>query len=393
MKASTQRSGDGPSTRTRSHPPASGQRSVFAPPYYPSWVDRFTAFVDRLPGPPWAFYLGLGLTLLVVSVAAQWTAGTYSFEVVSRSHLIGAFLTPYALGMMHYLDRVAVTAIKSFRPALRGGEAVFQRLAYIFTTLPPRLAFSAGLLITLGGLALALGAAYFLPVSSSLSPVEGGRDALSTLNRGFVALFAVGPSPAAYGVTAALLVLNWWTGGALVLHTVRRLFLVARIYRRHTNVDLFRQAPLYALSRLTALTTIGSVLVVYGIATVPSYMATPFGGVTVALIVILAFASFTLPLVGIHRALAGEKDRLLEDISDRLRSAGDELHLRIDRKAYKGMDDLHKAMAGLEIERNMIGAMPTWPWQPDTLRTLLIALLLPVAVWVVQALLQRVLGS
>ena len=378
---------------SRKGQPANGQRSMFTPPYYPSWVDRLTAFVDRLPGPPWGYYFGLGMILLLVIVAAQWTAGTNPFEVISRSHLIGALLTPYALGLMHYLDRVAVAAIKSFRPALRGGEAVFQRLAYIFTALPPRLALSGGLLIMLAGLALALGAAYFLPISASLSPIEGGRGPLSVLNRGFVALFAVGPSPAAYGVTAALLVLNWWTGGTLVLHTVRRLFLVARIYRRHTNVDLFRQAPLYALSRLTALTTIGSVLVVYGIATVPSYMATPFGGVTVALIVVLSFASFALPLLGIHRALAGEKDRLLEDISDRLRSAGDELHRRIDRKAYKGMDEIHRALAGLEIERNMIGAMPTWPWQPDTLRTLLIALLLPVAVWVAQVLLQRVLGS
>jgi hypothetical protein len=188
-----------------------------------------------------------------------------------------------------------------------------------------------------------------------------------------------------------VLALNWWTGGTLVLHTIRRLILVARIYKRHTNVDLFRQGPLYALSRLTAQTTIGAVFVVYSIATVPTYMATRVGYVTVAMIVVLAFASFALPLVGIHRVLASEKDRLLEGISDRLRSTGAELHRRIDQNLYRGMDELNKAMAGLEIERNMIAAMPTWPWQPDTLRTLLIALLLPVVVWVTQVLLQRVL--
>jgi hypothetical protein len=392
MKARTRGSSRRLPMRARKGQPASGQRSSFTLPYYPSWVDRFTAFVDRLPGPPWAFYLGLAVVIFLASAGVQWAEGTHPFVVIGRDDILGAVLTPYALGLMHYLDRSAVAAIRSFRPALRGGETTYQRLAYIFTTLPARLALTGTLLTSLAGLALVLAASYALSRAVSSAPF-GAESLLTVLNRGYVALFGIGPSPGSYAVTTAVLLLNWWTGGTLILHTVRRLFLVARIYRRHTNVDLFRQAPLYALSRLTALTTIGSVLVVYGIATVPSYMATPFGGVTVAMIVVLSFASFALPLLGIHRALAGEKDRLLEDISDRLRSAGDELHHRIDRKAYKRMDEINKALAGLEIERNMISAIPTWPWQPDTLRTLLIALLLPVAVWVVQALLQRVLGS
>ena len=106
-----------------------------------------------------------------------------------------------------------------------------------------------------------------------------------------------------------------------------------------------------------------------------------------------ALASFALPMVGVHHVLAGEKERLLEGIADRLHSAGDELHRRIDAGKYKGMDELNKALAGLEIERNMIVAMPTWPWHPETLRTLLAALLLPLVVWLTQILLQRVLGG
>src|SRR4030067_834303 len=126
MKARTRSSSRRPPMHARKNQPASGPRSVFTPPYFPSWVDRLTAFVDRLPGPPWGYYFGLGMILLLVIVAAQWTAGTNPFEVISRSHLIGALLTPYALGLMHYLDRVAVAAIQSFRPALRGGGAGVQ---------------------------------------------------------------------------------------------------------------------------------------------------------------------------------------------------------------------------------------------------------------------------
>jgi hypothetical protein len=370
--------------------PASGPHSIFTPPYYPSWVDRLTAFVDRLPGPPWAFYLGLAVVIFLASAGVQWADGTHPFAVIGRDDILGAVLTPYALGLMHYLDRSAVAAIRSFRPALRGGEATYQRLAYIFTTLPARLALTGTLLISLAGLALVLAASYALTRAVSSAPF-GAESLLTVLNRGYMALFDIGPSPGSLAVTTAVLLLNWWTGGTLILHTVRRLLLVGRIYRRHTEVDLFRQGPLYALSRLTAQTTVGSVVVVYGIATVPSYMATPYGGVTVAWIVVLAFASFALPLVGIHSALAAEKERLQEGISDLLRSTGAELHLRINRKAYQGMDEIHKALASLEIERNMIGAMPTWPWQPETFRWVLAAMILPIAIWVIQLLLQRAL--
>ena len=55
------------------------------------------------------------------------------------------------------------------------------------------------------------------------------------------------------------------------------------------------------------------------------------------------------------------------------------------------MDERHKALAGLEIERNMIAAMPTWPWQPETFRWVLAAMILPGLIWVIHRLLQRAL--
>ncbi len=377
-------------TKSPSVPPRTKRAPVFAPPYYPSWVDRLTERIERLPGPPWAFYLVLGLLTYGAITMVQWSAGTYPIGTFSRVHAFGAFITPYALGLMHYLDQSASASMKSFRPALRSDD-MYSRLAYVLTTLPPRPTLLSGFVGVIAGLALVLFAILLLPFPS---PGMTMADALpSHVLRGFVALFEIGPTPASYAVTFGLLVLNWFVGGTLVLHTVRRLSLVARLYRRHTNVDIFRQAPLYALSRLTAQTTIGAVLVVYGIASVPTYVSQIPGRVMVAFIALLAAASFALPLVGVHRVLAGERDRLLEGISDRLRSAGAELHQRIDREHYQGMDELNKALAGLEIERNMIATMPTWPWQPETFRWVLAAMILPVVIWVIQILLQRALTS
>jgi hypothetical protein len=290
--------------------------------------------------------------------------------------------------MIYYLDRSAGSAMKSFRPALRGDDSLYQRLTYILTTLPFTMALIASFGVLIAGLILAGGSAYLQP-----SAAAAGSAPLMRLDSGFRTLFGVGPTLASYTVTIGILVLNWCVGGTLVLHSVRRLTLVPRIYRRHTNVDLFKQGPLYALSRLTAQTTIGALVIVYGLASVRTYISQPLGGGTIVVFAILALAAFILPLVGVHRVLAGEKERLLEGIADRLHDAGEELHRRIETGRYRGMDELNKALAGLEIQRNMIAAMPTWPWHPETLRTLLIALLLPLAVWVTQELLQRLIGS
>ena len=375
-----------PKRQRSSHPgPAT---PAFVPPYAASWVDRSTAWIDRLSGPAWAYYLVWGVVMYLLISAVQWSAGTYPLGTFSRVHAVGAFLAPYAIGLIHYLDRSARTAMKSFRPALRGDDSLAQRLTYLLTTLPARPALAVGLIVMVGGVAIAGGAAYLLqPAGASAGNVW------EALGQGFLALFEVGPTPASCAVTLGVLVLNWWVGGTLALHTVRRLSLVARIYKRHTTVDVLKQTPLYALSQLTSQTTIGAVLVVYGIASVPVYVSQPLGALTIAGIILLAVASFALPLVGVHRGLVGEKERLLEAIADRLHTAGDELHRRIDAGQYKGMDELNKALAGLEIERNMIVAMPTWPWHPETLRTLLAALLLPLVVWLTQILLERVLGG
>lgn len=42
---------------------------AFTPPYPPSWIDRFTGWVARLPGPDWLFYLGLWLVLFILHTA------------------------------------------------------------------------------------------------------------------------------------------------------------------------------------------------------------------------------------------------------------------------------------------------------------------------------------
>jgi len=41
-------------------------------PYQPSWLNRLAAWITRLPGPHWVYYLVLGLVLFLIQVVALW---------------------------------------------------------------------------------------------------------------------------------------------------------------------------------------------------------------------------------------------------------------------------------------------------------------------------------
>jgi hypothetical protein len=106
----------------------------------------------------------------------------------------------------------------------------------------------------------------------------------------------------------------------------------------------------------------------------------------------IAAATFLLPLAGIHRLLVAEKTRRLADQARRMQAALDDLHARMDRRDLRRMDDLYKAIASLDLERATLSKIPTWPWEPGSMRAVAAALLLPVAIWLIQTILTRWLG-
>ncbi len=104
---------------------------------------------------------------------------------------------------------------------------------------------------------------------------------------------------------------------------------------------------------------------------------------------VVAVAAFVWPLWGIHNRMAGEKGRLQTEANTRLEGAIAELHRRIDAVQLSGMGDLNRAMSSLVIERDAIAKIPVWPWTPGTLRGFLSALLIPLALFVIQRVLDR----
>lgn len=86
-------------------------------PYPPSWVDRLHAWVRRLPLPAWLFYTLVTLLLIFAFTWVEWQAGQYPVGTLDPFHVLIIGAGPYALALVHYLDRYAHLSLTRFRPA------------------------------------------------------------------------------------------------------------------------------------------------------------------------------------------------------------------------------------------------------------------------------------
>ena len=89
--------------------------------YAPSWVDRFTAWVDGMPGPNWSYYSGTGLFLFLLQTAVVWAVGANPVGTFLPSHAFIAGMWPFFLALMRYVDDRAAGALNDPATCAYGG--------------------------------------------------------------------------------------------------------------------------------------------------------------------------------------------------------------------------------------------------------------------------------
>jgi hypothetical protein len=315
-------------------------------------------------------YLGAALLLLLFQAAAAWAEGAYPVGTLPLIALFYAGAAPFFLALLHGLDNIAVQALVTLRPALTMSDEEYGALCYRFATLPARETVFVNLVILIASTLVDL---------REGSPISGGP---------------LADFPIAATIQYLIYKLTWWVFSALLYHTVRQLRLIDQVYTKSTCINLFRASPLYAFSRLSALTAVGLIVPPYiFFSLTPGAFSDPIALAIGVLFLALAVAIFVWPVLGLHRLMVEEKQRLMDEPSVRLEAAISELHRQIDSGSPEGIDDLQKVIASLENERSILYDIPTWPWRPETLRLLITALLLPLVMWVTQLVLRRVLGT
>jgi len=337
----------------------------FVPPYPPSWFDRLKGLIERLPIPWWLFYLIVGAVSILVFTSVQARAGAYD-DGFFAWHLFLAIQPVFLLAAVHYLSREPSRALAEFQPAMAEPERL-PEVHYRLTVLPARMT----LIVTLAWLLVMV--LYFLQ-----GPAGAGSLQIPPSAFPFWSVFSL------------LFTLSYAPFTAFAIHQVREL---RRLFAQPLVIDLYHPEPMYAFSPLAARLAFVLALVTYGWGmSDPTTFSNLLSLATSIAMVALALAVFAFPLWGAHLRLAAEKKRALAGNGARLKSTTAELHRRLDQAKITGMDDLHKALASLDLERAHLSRVPTWPWQPETLRGLVAALALPIVIWLIQYGLQRLLG-
>lgn len=341
--------------------------------YPPSWIDRLLRRIERLPVSVPLALVGLWVASVIVVLMVCWREGIVPrWQVDVRIVLVNGW-APYSLGFIYYLEKTAAEALASFRPALEMDDAAFTHLRHEFTVMPMRGVLASN---AIGALA-----AY---VSLLLFP-QTAEPFMDT--------------PLAAWVNMLLSLVGMAIVFTAIYLSVRQLRLIRHTYAQASKLDLFHANQLYAFSALTLRMGVGWLIIIYsGMILYPALVQNAPWVAGAGLILVGVTVSFLSTLFDIHTRIRMIKTEYLEEIDSRLQAAFTTLHQRIDESGDSKPEDapalgsLRSTMDALLVERGVIAKIPTWPWQPGTLAGFLTAILLPLIVWALQSLLQRLMG-
>ena len=325
-------------------------------------LDRLLAFIDRLPGPAAAWYLGIGVALGVLGHAMVWASTERPPGVIYHDVAMPALIFAWFAWLAHTLNKVATASFNEFRPALGEPESedTYRRR---LTSINDRYAIVAAVVAV-----AIVSFAYYVGVR----PLREATPA--DLER----------------VSAPLWGLASMALGIVVLHTITQLRLVSRLSAAARNVDIFKPAPINAFARLTAVSAIGLIAFVAAFILYSPKQPIAYVIQESALLVVAA-ASFALPLRVMHNRLVAEKLRLMSESQDRLKLVLGRIHQAVDADDLGRAEPLRQTLTAVLSERDVLARLHTWPWSAGTFRGFASALILPIALILFTQVIDRVI--
>ena len=348
--------------------PSSNQKE-FGIPYPTSWMDSLIGWIRAVPGPSWLFYAVTLVGVAVLNNVVFWIDGSLEPGSFHPIRLLDSGYIVFPTVLYHYLTSVAGRSVQAFRPMLKAPGSDQDSLEYQFTHLPRRI----------GWLAIVLGSGIAVPSVLSDPASVGASAAITVL-------------PIIYQSIALSITIS--SVLVVMLQTFRQLRLVVDLHQKASEINLFDLAPTHAFANLTARASLGLIGLVLFIA---------LGGIVeqagldetqlvfIAVMGILAVAMFFLPLLGMRNRLKDEKALLLRQTNLRIQQTTGRIHDQVDSNRHENISDLKEAMSALIEERNLLIGLSTWPWDPGTFRGFATTILLPILLWLVTRLLERII--
>ena len=342
-------------------------------PYAPSWTNHFLDWLNSLPIPIWLSIALIYLLAVIAFHSAYWIEGALPFGALGSAELlVNGVWSIIGIAFLLFLNRSATAAIDKFSVLVPQRKKELEMLRYQMTTIPSgvALAFTVLMILVIGG------AVYF-------DPTFLGSYGLS--------------NPISMAIMLSVGTFSYVFAPLMIYQGIRQLVLVTRAYQLVEEINLFRLQPLYAFSGLTMVSSLFWILIL-NLDLVSNYATPAQSTADFAFTVLfglpnllLAFATFIVPLWGIHRRIQNKKEKAIEENGMQIEKTHRTLYALLKKASYKKTADIEKSLASLYRMREQIEKVPTWPWNAGTLRGFLSAVFLPLGIWLAQQIISRFL--
>lgn len=331
----------------------------------PVWLFWFFDLLRRNPIPLWLLAL---LIILIGGIAMHldaWNKGLVPNGQFDRYLASVSLYNVVYIAVWMWLDTRSRAALAAFFSYQRKSKAEFESIWADFVSVPSLTAS----LIFIGGMFIGyLG----LPQAKSLQPLIG--KVLPVWD-----LFSWIP------VTGLIFL--------LIYRTLRQAFLIPRFFRE-IDVDIFNPMPVYAMSRYASQAAVVLFVINYAlmVSSIPDILFTPLGLVYQILIIGPSLIYFFAPLASVNQRMRAAKGELLAELGGDVKRVVQRIHAGVGKLQFGKVNEMRATIGALKDELEIVQKIPTWPWQPETLRNLLAPLLLPIFIYLAQRYLGTLFG-
>jgi hypothetical protein len=175
---------------------------------------------------------------------------------------------------------------------------------------------------------------------------------------------------------------------------VRLIVLIVRFYSGPIDINLYNLPPIYELSSVVSRAGLFLLLLWYvnlPINVNEFLLSSPVAIGSAVLLALLPFGAFLAPQIVLSRRLNRIKSERTVEVSLQLQQSFARLERAISSDNLPQVEVRQIATEALISEMRYIEGIPTWPWKLGTFRIAITAVLLPVIVWLIQQLLDRLL--
>jgi hypothetical protein len=334
--------------------------------FVPSWQIRFLDRLNSARIPPYIVYIMFFLTASLLTHLGPWVEGTLPWGQVDPNQFNFLVWYLFIFFSFDYIRGYAISIVPRFKQVIDVSEEEYEEMSYRLTSIPA----SAGWVVTVIALVFSV-LAY--QVMFPWEYAQGGLAwMLTTLVSAFLLSFAF----------------------SLIYLIFNQEVMISRLYALVKGINIFRLRSLYVFSLITsrnAIISISAGVLAYLTNVVftvggPQFTNFLFFGIT---FFSLALASFFLPALKIHARLEQEKANAKDENDKRIHRVFRTLHAHVDGVETTMLADLKDQLNTLLTFQTEIKKISTWPWNPETLRGFLSALLVPVALGLIQSLLSK----